>query len=111
MYAGGAFLTGDEIADALMDLAAALAEASLAEPVEIPVLGPDGARITSSFLVGPASQIVTEVADWDGEELVDAETVERLRVLTRATRPVAALADDEAPAAAAGWDDGFSTTA
>lgn len=108
MYAGGAFLTGDEIADALMDLAAALAEASLAEPVEIPVMGPDGARITSSFLVGPASQIVTEVADWDGEELVDADTVERLHLLTRATRPVAALADE--PPTTAEWDDGFTTT-
>jgi hypothetical protein len=97
IYAGGTFLTGDAIADALLDAAAALAEAQLAEPVDIPVLDAEGTRDTTSLLLGPASQIVTRHAAEHAAELVDEDAVRRLRQLIERLRPVAAT-DDREPA-------------
>jgi hypothetical protein len=58
MYAGTEILTGDDIAQALLALAGALAQTGDADTVEIPVLDADGSRTTALVLVGPASQIV-----------------------------------------------------
>lgn len=95
IYAGGTFLTGDAIADALLDAAAALAEAQLAEPVDIPVVDADGNRDTTSLLLGPASQIVTRHAPSDGAELVDEHTLVKLDRLVARLRPVAGPDDGE----------------
>jgi hypothetical protein len=83
VYAGGEFLTGDEIATALLEYSRALGEEDNAEIVEIPIVDDDGSRATARFLIGPASQIVTKSVRADSEELVDPEVVARLRLLTR----------------------------
>lgn len=67
-YAGGTFVTSDEIADALLDYAAALANADRATAISVPALGPDG-PIEVRILVGPASQIVTATIDRGEVEL------------------------------------------
>jgi hypothetical protein len=96
IYAGGTLLTGDAIADALLDAAAALAEAQLAEPVDIPVVDAEGNRDMTSLLLGPASQIVTRHAGGSGAELVDEGTIVKLGQLVARLRPVAAT-DDQGP--------------
>jgi hypothetical protein len=83
MYAGGEFLTGDEIADALLEYSCALGEEDRAQLVQIPIREPDGTQTTARFLVGPASQIVAKAVSGDAEELVDEEVVARLRTLSR----------------------------
>lgn len=83
VYAGGAFLTGDEIAAALLEYSRALGEEDTAQIVEIPIVDEDGSRATARFLIGPASQIVTKSVRSASEELVDAEVVHRLRMLAR----------------------------
>jgi hypothetical protein len=88
-YAGGEYLTGDDIAGALLDYSEALAGVGSAASIDIPILTARGRREAATFLVGPSSQIVATAADVDAEELVDQDVVDRLRALTRALHPVA----------------------
>src|SRR5918994_3245655 len=83
VYAGGEFLTGDEIAAALLEYSRALGQEDTAQIVEIPIAEGDGSLATARFLIGPASQLVTRSVRADSGELVDAEVVARLRRLTR----------------------------
>jgi hypothetical protein len=83
VYAGGEFVTGDDIANALLEYSRALGAEDAAEIVEIPILEADGSSGTAKFLIGPASQIVCKSFRTDFEELVDAAVVARLRRLSR----------------------------
>jgi hypothetical protein len=83
VYAGGEFLTGDEIATALLEYSRALGQEDTAQIVEIPIVEQDGSRGTAKFLIGPASQIVIKSARTGFEELTDHDVVERLRSLAR----------------------------
>jgi hypothetical protein len=58
-YAGGELLTGSDIADAIVDYAAALAGRSAAASVDIPVRTGTGGVARAHLLIGPASQLVT----------------------------------------------------
>lgn len=57
-YAGVSFLTGTDIARALLEYAQALAQVGGSATVDVPTLNADGSRGRSEFLVGPASQLV-----------------------------------------------------
>lgn len=98
MYAGGEFLTGDDIADALLEYSRALGEEDQAQLVQIPIREPDGSHTTARFLIGPASQIVAKAVPADAYELVDEEVVARLRGLTRGLSfPEASTSDEPEP--------------
>jgi hypothetical protein len=99
VYAGSRLLTGDDIAVAVLEYCAALADAGTAETVQIPVLGEDGARSMVTLLVGPSSQIVAEDEPTEFEELVDADTVALLKRKTRAHRPTVTHSSLESRAA------------
>ncbi|MDQ0729144.1 hypothetical protein [Microbacterium sp. W4I20] len=91
IYAGDEYLTGDDIADALLDYSRALGDDDRAEIIEIPVRNESGEVVSAKFLIGPASQIVTEAVETPGAELVDTELVGRLRHLTASIeRPTSA---------------------
>lgn len=90
VYAGTEFVTGDEIALALVDFSQALARAGSAESIEVPVRDADGSTRGAVFLVGPASQIVAKSIDSPGDELVDEGVVEELKARIRRLRPSAA---------------------
>ena len=94
MYAGGEYLTGDEIAVALLEYSESLAEVGEASTVEIPIIARGGRRTHATFLIGPASQIVATDAEPSDEELVDPLVVDELRLLTRRLRPVGFPADE-----------------
>ena len=93
-YAGDHFLTGTEIAKALVSYAAALAQQGTAGAIEIPVRHEDDGRAAVvNFLVGPASQIMTEeIAARDDDEVRDDELVVRLHALTAELAPMHPLA-------------------
>lgn len=93
-YAGDHFLTGTAIAEALVAFAAALARHDAAESVEIPVRHEhDGRPGVVSFLVGPASQIVTEEIEAIGyDEIRDDALVAQLRARTKALAPIHPIA-------------------
>nr|WP_201471047.1 hypothetical protein [Microbacterium hydrocarbonoxydans] len=83
IYAGDQYITGDEIADALLAYSRALGDEERAELVEIPVRDSDGSVRTAKFLIGPASQIVVKSMDAEGPELEDPALVQKLHGLTR----------------------------
>ena len=83
IYAGSEFLTGDDIAIALLSCCRVLAEAGESEMVTIPARERAGSTTTVTVLIGPASQIVVMDAPWSGGELADPATVDRLREIER----------------------------
>ena len=77
-YAGDAVTTGTAIAHALLDYARALALVEASDTVEIPVVHDDGSVARATFLIGPASQLITESIAGEIEELVNQELVDDL---------------------------------
>jgi hypothetical protein len=94
-YAGGEYLTGDDIALALLDYSEALADAGTAASIEIPIRAEDGSLSSATFLVGPSSQIVARSARSSEDELLDDLVVARLRALTRRLHPAAFIMDED----------------
>lgn len=82
VYAGGAFYTGDAIAQALMDYARELARNATADTVFVPVHSIDGDGGHVEFLLGPSSQLVTEPVTLFGPEIVDEALVTQMRRLS-----------------------------
>jgi len=74
-YAGETLLTGDAIAEALVQLAEVAAEHRSAARIRIPVQSVDGEVGEATLLLGPASEIVTTPGPRDVDELVDEPTV------------------------------------
>jgi hypothetical protein len=82
-YADGRYLTGDDIARAVVACAQALArEGMAAATVTVPVRLPEGGVGEVEILIGPASQIVVEQAGPSDDELRDPEAVERIRAVS-----------------------------
>jgi hypothetical protein len=92
-YAGREFLTGDNVADAMLEYATALARRARADRVEIPILSPDGHVSRLELVLGPASQLAAEQIEYIGvdpeaDSLVD--DLEHRAALLRDPRPIAA---------------------
>jgi hypothetical protein len=59
-YAGDAFYTGTAIAAGLLAYARVLAENDTSDTVDVPTRDGDGSIHRTRFLIGPASQLVSE---------------------------------------------------
>jgi hypothetical protein len=77
-YVGDAFITGDEIADAVLDYGVALANAGHADKVVVPGIGRDGDS-RFDLLIGPASQLSAAHVEHTGAELEDPDFVADIR--------------------------------
>jgi len=77
-YGGSTILTGDSIADALLDYATALARAGSADHVRVPGLGPLGRVELFDLVIGPASQVYAENSLGE-DEIFDEAFVADLR--------------------------------
>ena len=84
-YAGGSFVTGDRIADAVLAYAAELANAGKAVKLDVPALDLEQQRERVSIVVGPASQILAEPVEV-GVEIEDEFFTEQLRRKTNVLR-------------------------
>ena len=104
-YAGSEFLIGNDIAEAVLRYSEALADAHTAGSIEIPVVTANGSVRMATFLVGPASQIVSAQVDSEYEDPVRPDVVERLDSLTRALRPHAVTEAVEPERA--DWDEDY----
>lgn len=62
MYAEKSLLMGDEVVDLMMEYAVLLARKGSADSVSVQAIGADGDEVTATFLVGPASIMVSESA-------------------------------------------------
>jgi hypothetical protein len=88
LYPGGALYTGDEIAAAVLEYARELARNETADTVFVPGRKADGEEGSVEFLLGPASQLVSEPLTLGGPEITDATLVSALheRAATLAQR-------------------------
>jgi hypothetical protein len=80
-YAGGSFVSGDRIVDAVTRFAAANANAERAAEIDVPTVDIDGRRQMIAVVLGPASQMFAEPVLAE-DELEDEEFVSRVDALT-----------------------------
>jgi hypothetical protein len=74
-YSSGSVLTGDFIADAIVDLAVFVSSRSASASVDIPVVLPDGSTGQAHLLISPVSSLLTvsesamaiDSGQWDDE--------------------------------------------
>ncbi|UAJ78366.1 hypothetical protein IT072_13975 [Leifsonia sp. ZF2019] len=78
LYPGGSLDTGDDIAAAVLEYARQLARSETADTVLVPGRGVEGGTGSVEFLLGPASQLVSEPLAFSGPEIEDAEFVRTL---------------------------------
>ncbi|MCU1514759.1 MAG: hypothetical protein JWO10_1849 [Microbacteriaceae bacterium] len=98
-YAGSTVLTGDDIADAVVQYAAALAREEKSAAIDIPAVSEDGRLITANLLIGPASQLVVIPEDTSFDEIIDDKIVASFTAETRKLAgplPRASEPDDDA---------------
>ena len=57
-YAGDTVLMNDQLADAVVEYAAALARVGSSAELTVPVVIQDGSVLSASMLLGPASQLI-----------------------------------------------------
>ncbi|OII14279.1 hypothetical protein [Curtobacterium sp. MCBA15_008] len=86
VYGLTAVLTTDEAAEAVLDYAAALAHAGLADTVAVPTVDAFGSTTTTSFLLAPALGILVEDAPDDPLGPDTAAFVEEITWRSRAVR-------------------------
>ena len=87
-YAEDHLVTGDDIADAVMAYAQALAMRGRSDSIDVPAVDAGGSARLFSILVGPASQMLTSdvltVDESRGDEITDARLVADLAARTAA---------------------------
>ncbi|OII12098.1 hypothetical protein [Curtobacterium sp. MCBA15_008] len=78
-YDGSMILTGDAIADAVLDYAAILGANSRTDTVAIPAVADDGSVTRTTVLLGPASELTLSAAPDDELEPEDRAFIRHLR--------------------------------
>jgi hypothetical protein len=94
-YAGGSFVTADDIASLLLEYAAALANHDRAAAIHVPAIDLPHGATTIEVLVGPASQLLAEPVDDIGRVPDGGEFVADIR---------ARIAELDKPLLADGWE-------
>ena len=90
-FTGQSVLLADDVCDALLRYAQALAATQGSDVVSVPVLTPDGESIMAEFLLGPASQHYATAAGEDAGYHSHAGVVEELARRTRMLHPEAVI--------------------
>ena len=78
-YAGHSIVTGTAIARGLLDYAQALTAVVASASVQVPTLRSDGSLGISQFLIGPASQLLSDTESGASEEIIDEDLVMWMR--------------------------------
>ena len=94
-YAGKSFVTGTDLADAVMRLTAALGLSHETAGVTIPAMDENGHITTADLVLGPATEVLAIAIASDGEEIVDAQIVAGLDERTRVLAPARTVASTE----------------
>lgn len=80
-YAGDTVITTDDVAEALVDLTAAVANYGRAEAVRIPiVLEGDGRTDEAELVIGVGNDVLSAPVDWEADEPDFSEGADRLRM-------------------------------
>jgi len=92
LYSGGSVVTGDRVANAVLEYASELARQESSDTLQIPSVTEAGSAGRTQLLLGPASQFIVEEVETSVEDPTDEELVESIREKTahlQAPKPVA----------------------
>jgi len=107
-YIGESVHLADDVCDALLRYARALAETQGSDVVTVPVVTADGERRSAEFLLGPASQLYATSASHNGQEERHPAVVEELERRIRLLHPTAVISPVEpTPLGELEFDSGF----
>lgn len=67
-YAGGQFMTTDDVAASLLELAVGIAKAGTSERVEVPIVRNGDVHDVAWLMVGLGSSMLSMPCDWGGAE-------------------------------------------
>ncbi len=101
-YASGTVLMADDVCEALLRYAQALAATQGSDVVTVPVIDPEREDATAEFLLGPASQLFATPEPDEPTPSSHPDVVAELDRLTRSTLPTAL--PEEPDAVAVDWD-------
>jgi len=110
-YAGGRFVTTDEVADALLHLVVGIAATGVPQRVEVPIVveGDGGGQETAWMTVGPSPAMLSVPLAWVGEvpDFSDQVTMMRMQASYPRTATTIAPSSPETwdPAPVTSWDD------
>ncbi len=90
-YTGESLLLPDDVCDAVLRYARALAETQGSDVVTIPVFTPDGKVNSAELLLGPASQLYALPATDSAQEERHPAVVDELDRRTRMLHPAAVI--------------------
>ena len=94
-YIGESVLLADDVCDALLRYARALAETQGSDVVTIPVVTADGEQHSAEFLLGPASQLYATSASHGAQEERHPAVVDELDRRIRLLHPTAVISTAE----------------
>ena len=94
-YIGESVLLADDVCDALLRYARALAETQGSDVVTVPVLTLDGERHSAEFLLGPASQLYATSAPHSAPDERHPAVVDDLDRRIRLLHPTAVISPAE----------------
>jgi len=94
-YAGEEYLTGDELADAVVQYAKELARHDTSASIDVPVALSDGTVVDATFLLGPASQLVALPTPSDLAEPTDQRVIDFITLEMAKLEPLRALPTDD----------------
>jgi hypothetical protein len=77
--AGSSFVTGNDIAQVLLEYARWVIVRDTVDLVAVPTQGADGAVGRTAILLSSTTQLSAETMAWEGEEFTDPDFVDRLR--------------------------------
>ena len=92
LYGGGSVVTGDQVADAVLEYASELARQESSDTLQVPTVNDAGVAGRTQLLLGPASQFIVEEVETSFDDPIDLELVESIREKTahlQAPKPVA----------------------
>jgi hypothetical protein len=94
-YSDGFVIASDEISDAVIQYAHALAGQQLSEVITIPIIDETGTPGESTILIGPASQLYTTPVEPGGLEVSDPPLLADLKAKAAALMPSEAVWPEE----------------
>ena len=90
-YTGEAVLLADDVCQALLSYAQALADTQRSDVVTVPVVAEDGSLASADFLLGPASQLYATSAVDRPHRAENPDAVNDLNRRARQLHPVAVV--------------------
>jgi hypothetical protein len=104
-YAGGYIFLDDDVCEALVMYAKALADVGKSDLVTVPALSDEGLQGRTRLLIGPASQLFSAPALDRGVDLTDAHATQSMREKTASLQPSRPVFEESADYTNDGFDE------